>query len=55
MTQSQTYKALLARPSHVLDPSGEMLDGATVMPEPASETRDTSSYAIHTVRNEMRL
>ena len=55
MTQSQTYKAFLARPSHVLDLSGELLDGAAVMSELASEIRDISSYAIYIVRNDEAL
>ena len=55
MTQSQTYKAFLARPSHVLDLSGELLDGAAVMSGLASEIRDISSYAIYIVRNDEAL
>ena len=55
MTQSQTYKAFLARPSHVLDLSGELLDGATVLASLASEVRDISSYAIYIVRNDEAL
>ena len=52
MAKSQTYKAFVARPSHVLDLDGELLDGSSVMAELASEVRDISSYATYVVRND---
>lgn len=55
MTQNQTYKAFLARPSHVLDLSGETLDGALVLAELAPEAQNISSYAIYIVRNDEAL
>ena len=52
MAKSQTYRAFAARPSHVLDLDGELLDGSSVMAELASEVRDISSYATYVVRND---
>ena len=52
MAKNQTYKAFVARPSHVLDLDGELLDGSSVMAELASEVRDISSYATYVVRND---
>ena len=42
-------------PSHVLDLSGELLDGAPVLAALASEVRDISSYTIYIVRNDEAL
>ena len=55
MAKNQTYKALVARPSHVLDLNGEVLDAAPVMAELASEIRGISTYATYMVRNDMKL
>lgn len=52
MAKNQTYKAFVARPSHVLDLNGELLDSALVMAELASEVRDISAYATYVVRND---
>ena len=52
LAKNQTYKAFVARPSHVLDLDGELLDGSSVMAELASEVRDISSYATYVVRND---
>ena len=52
MAKNQTYKAFVARPYHVLDLDGELLDGSSVMAELASEVRDISSYATYVVRND---
>ena len=52
MAKNQTYKAFVARPSHVLDLDGVLLDGSSVMAELASEVRDISSYATYVVRND---
>ena len=51
MAKSQTYRAFVARPSHVLDLNGEILDGAPVLASLASEVRDISGYATYVVRN----
>ena len=55
MAKNQTYRAFTARPSHVLDLSGELLDSATVMAGLASEVRDISAYATFVVRNDEAL
>ena len=55
MAKNQTYKAFVARPSHVLDLNGELLDATAVMAELASEVRDISAYATYVVRNDMKL
>ena len=52
MAKNRTYKAFVARPSHVLDLNGELLDGARVLSSLASEVRDISSYATYVVRND---
>ena len=52
MSKRRTYQAFIARPSHVLDLSGELLNGAPVMAELASEVRDISAYATYVVRND---
>ena len=55
MAKNQTYRAFAARPSHVLDLSGELLDGAHVLDGLASEIRDLSAYATYTVRNDVEI
>ena len=55
MAKNQTYRAFVARPSHVLDLNGELLDSASVMAELASEVRDISAYATFVVRNDEAL
>ena len=52
MAKKQTYRAFTARPSHILDLNGELLDGARVLVSLASEVRDISSYATYVVRND---
>lgn len=52
MAKSQTYRAFAARPSHVLDLNGELLDSARVLVSLASEVRDISGYATYLVRND---
>ena len=52
MAKNQTYRAFAARPSHVLDLNGELLDGARVLVSLASEVRDISAYATYLVRND---
>ena len=52
MAKNQTYKAFIARTSHVLDLNGELLDGTRVLARLASEVRDISSYATYVVRND---
>lgn len=55
MAKTQTYRAFVARPSHVLDLNGELLDSAPVLAGLASEIRDISAYATYTVRNDEAL
>ena len=55
MAKNQTYRAFAARPSHILDLNGELLDSARVLVSLASEVRDVSSYATFVVRNDVEL
>lgn len=55
MAKNQTYRAFVARPSHVLDLNGELLDSSLVLADLASEVRDISSYATYVVRNDKAL
>ena len=55
MAKNQTYRAFTARPTHILDLSGELLDGTHVLASLASEVRDISSYATFVVRNDVEL
>lgn len=52
---NQTYKAFVARPSHVLDLNGELLDSVSVMSQLTSEVQGISSYATYVVRNDAKL
>ena len=55
LAKGKTYRAFVARPTHVLDLSGELLDGAPVLSSLASEVRDISAYATYVVRNDEAL
>ena len=55
LAKNQTYKAFVARPAHVLDLNGELLDSARVLSSLASEVRDISAYATFVVRNDVEL
>ena len=55
MAKNQTYKAFVARPSYVLDLSGEVLDTELVMSQLVSEARGISAYATFVVRNDVKL
>ena len=55
MDKNQTYRAFTARPSHILDLNGELLDGTRVLVSLASEVRDISAYATYVVRNDEAL
>lgn len=52
LAKNKTYRAFVARPTHVLGLDGEVLDSASVMAGLASEVRDISSYATYVVRND---
>lgn len=55
MAKNQTYRAFVARPTHILDLNGELLDGARVLVGLVSEVRDISAYATYVVRNDEAL
>ena len=55
MAKNQTYRSFIARPSHVLDLNGELLDSAPILTALASEVRDISAYATFVVRNDVEL
>ena len=55
VAKNQTYRAFVARPSHVLGLDGELLGGAPVLASLASEVRDISAYATYVVRNDVEL
>lgn len=55
MAKNQTYRAFVARPTHILDLNGELLDSAPVMAQLTSEIRGISSYATYITRNDTQL
>ena len=55
MVKNQTYRAFVARPTHVLDLNGAILDSAPIFTGLASEVRDISAYATYVVRNDEAL
>jgi hypothetical protein len=55
LAKNQTYRAFSARPSHVLDLNGEVLDTELVMCQLVSEVRDISAYATYVARNDTQL
>ena len=55
MAKNQTYRAFVARPTHILDLNGELLDSAPIMSQLASEVRSISAYATYVTRNDARL
>ena len=55
MAKNQTYRAFVARPTHVLGLDGELLDCTRVLVSLASEVRDISAYATFVVRNDVEL
>ena len=55
LAKNQTYKAFSARPSHILDLNGELLDSTTILSQLASEVRGISAYVTYTVRNDVKL
>ena len=52
MAKSQTYKAFTARPTHILNLDGEVLDSTPIMAQLTSEIRGISAYATYVVRND---
>ena len=55
LAKNQTYRAFTARPFHVLDLNGELLDSSTVLGKLTSEIQGISGYATFVARNDMRL
>lgn len=55
MAKNQTYKAFSARPSHVLDLNGVLMDSTPLMAQLATEVRNLSAYAIFVARNDTKL
>ena len=55
MARNQTYRAFVARPTHILNLDGEVLDSTPVMAELTSEVRGISSYATYVTRNDTQL
>ena len=55
MAKNQTYKSFSARPSHVMDLNGVLLDREPLMAELASEIRNLSAYATFVARNDTEL
>lgn len=52
MAKSQTYRAFTARPTHILDLNGELLDSTPIMAQLTSEVRGISAYATYVTRND---
>ena len=55
MAKNQAYKAFTARPSHVLDLNGVLLDRAPILSQLATEVRGVSAYATYVARNDAEL
>ena len=55
MARKQTYRAFAARPTHILDLNGELLDNAPIMAQLASEVQGISAYSTFVVRNDTQL
>lgn len=55
MAKNQTYKAFTARPSHVLDLNGVLVDCVPLMAQLASEVRCISAYSTFVARNDTEL
>ena len=55
MARNQTYRAFVARPTHILNLDAELLDSAPIMAQLASEVQCISAYATYVVRNDTQL
>ena len=55
MAKNQTYKAFTARPTHVSDLKGVLLDSALIMSQLTSEIQGISGYATFVARNDTEL
>ena len=52
MAKNQTYRAFVARPTHILNLDGELLDSTPIMAQLTAEVRGISAYATYVVRND---
>ena len=55
MAKNQTYKAFSARPSHIIDLNGVLLDAPFIMAQLVAEVRGISAYATYVARNDTEL
>lgn len=55
MARNQTYRAFVARPTHILNLDGELLDSAPIMAQLVSEIQGISAYATYVTRNDTQL
>ena len=55
MAKNQTYKAFSARPTHVMDLNGVLLDSVTILSQLVTEVRAISAYATFVARNDTEL
>ena len=55
MAKNQTYRAFVARPTHILDLNGELLDSTPIMSQLTTEVRGISAYATYVTRNDEAL
>lgn len=55
MARNQTYRAFVARPTHILNLNGELLDSTPIMAQLVSEIQGISSYATYVTRNDTQL
>ena len=52
MARNQTYRAFVARPTHILNLDGEVLDSTSIMAQLTTEVRSISAYATYVTRND---
>ena len=55
MAKNQTYRAFVARPTHILNLDGELLDSTPIMAQLTAEVRGISGYATYVARNDTEL
>jgi transposase len=55
LARNQTYRAFVARPTHILNLDGELLDSAPIMAQLTTEVQGISGYATYVVRNDTQL
>lgn len=55
MAKNQTYKAFTARPTHVMDLNGVLLESVPILSQLVTEVRGISAYATFIARNDTEL